>query len=407
MERIILHCDLNNFFASVALLHRPELKGKPVAVCGDSQVRHGIILAKNEVAKRFGVKTAEAIWQAQAKCPSLILLPPDYNEYMRYSRAVREIYRRYTDRIESFGIDECWLDVTGSTLLFGSGEEIAYRIKEEVKSVTGLTISVGVSFNKVFAKLGSDMKKPDAVTVIKKENFKEKIWPLSVGTLLFAGNSTCKKLNQNGIFKIGDLAMVSDATISRLLGKNGGQLKSFALGLDNSPVSLDTAKMIPKSVGRSETAATDYITDESVWQSFLNFSDEIAATLRKNNLFAAGVQITLKKPDFSVNEFSCRLFSPTNVGLMIARAGMQLYLANKQGPYRMVGIRAISLREALSAVQASIFDDSSVLTKQERLETEMDIIRARYGDGAIMRGTLIGRTPHDIPKDYRPFSLCT
>ena len=175
-ERIILHCDLNNFFASCSLLFNPTLKGMPVAVCGDSENRHGIVLAKNELAKQFGVKTAEPIFKAKQKCNSLVILPPIYDKYEEFSKKAQEIYSRYTDMIEPFGIDECWLDVTGSTLLFGSGEKIAHSIKETVKKELGLTLSVGVSFNKVFAKLGSDMKKPDAVTVISKENFKQKIW---------------------------------------------------------------------------------------------------------------------------------------------------------------------------------------------------------------------------------------
>ena len=189
-DRIILHCDLNNFFASVSVLFNPTLKNMPVAVCGNKENRHGIVLAKNELAKSYGVKTAEAIFEAKSKCPDLIIVPPIYEKYEEYSKKVFEIYQRYTDMVEPFGIDECWLDVTGSTVLFGSGEEIANKIRKTVKKELGLTISVGVSFNKVFAKLGSDMKKPDAVTVISRENFKEKVWPLPVSDLLFVGAKT-------------------------------------------------------------------------------------------------------------------------------------------------------------------------------------------------------------------------
>ena len=206
-ERIILHCDLNNFFASVSLLFNPTLKGLPVAVCGDKENRHGIVLAKNELAKSFGVKTAEAIFEAKAKCPELVTLPPIYEKYEEYSKKAHKIYERYTDMIEPFGIDECWLDVTGSTVLFGDGKAIADKIRADIKKELGITASVGVSFNKVFAKLGSDMKKPDGTTVIDKENFKSIVWPLPISDLLFVGKKTCEKLKMCGIHTIGDITL--------------------------------------------------------------------------------------------------------------------------------------------------------------------------------------------------------
>ena len=261
-ERIILHCDLNNFFASVTLLENQTLINLPVAICGSKAERHGIVLAKNEIAKKYGVKTAEAIWQAKQKCPDLITLPPDYEKYEQYSLRAREIYARYTDKIEPFGIDECWLDVTGSTMLFGSGEEIAHKIRKDIKRELGITISVGVSFNKVFAKLGSDMKKPDAVTVISPEDFKEKIYSLPASDLLFAGRKTAEKLNSIGVFTIGDLTLMPDETLIRVLGKNGADLKRYALGLDNSPVADMNAKTTPKSIGKSITGAEDFKNDD-------------------------------------------------------------------------------------------------------------------------------------------------
>ncbi len=217
-DRTILHCDLNNFFASVSLLDNPTFYNMPVAVCGNAEDRHGIVLAKNDIAKSYGVKTAEANWEAISKCPDLVILKPDYKKYCEYSAKVREIYERYTDIIEPFGIDECWLDVTGSKLLFGSGEEIAHKIRRCVKNELGVTISVGISFNKIFAKLGSDMKKPDAVTVISKENFKEKVWGLPVGDLLFAGKKTVLTLNRIGVFNIGDLSYCDEKTLKKVLG---------------------------------------------------------------------------------------------------------------------------------------------------------------------------------------------
>lgn len=224
MERVILHCDLNNFFASVELLSRPEWKQVPMAVCGSVEARHGVILAKNEPAKRYGVKTAETLWEARRKCPQLITVPPHPDQYRIFSRRAHRVYERFTDRIEPFGIDECWLDVTGSVPLFGSGEEIAHAIRRAVKEELGLTVSVGVSFNKVFAKLGSDLKKPDAVTVIRRAEFQKLLWPLPVETLIGVGKSTLRILHGMGVITIGDLAQAPLSTLRAALGKNGEQL---------------------------------------------------------------------------------------------------------------------------------------------------------------------------------------
>ena len=215
---VILHSDLNNFYASVEVKLFPEYAGKPLAVCGDKEARHGIVLAKSEQAKKFGVRTGDVIWAAQRKCPGLIVRPVRFAEYERESRAVREIYGRFTDRIEPFGIDECWLDVTNSRV-FGSGEQIAEKIRAAVKEELHLTVSVGVSFNKVFAKLASDLKKPDVVTFVGPDNFREKIWPLPVSQLLYVGKATAEKLEKLGIRTIGELATAEPSLLVRHLGK--------------------------------------------------------------------------------------------------------------------------------------------------------------------------------------------
>ena len=236
-ERVILHCDLNSFFASVELLDKPTLRDVPVAVCGDPKSRHGIILAKNEPAKKMGVKTAETLWQARKKCPALVLLPPHHRLYEEYSRRVNEIYDRFTDLVEPFGIDESWLDVTGSLHLFGGdGKALADRIRATIREETGLTVSVGVSFNKVFAKLGSDMKKPDATTVIPAEGWQSMVWPLPLGDMLFAGRTATETLRKYGVETVGQLAACDPALPEQLLGKMGLQLWQYANGMDKSPV---------------------------------------------------------------------------------------------------------------------------------------------------------------------------
>lgn len=390
-DRIILHCDLNNFFASCSLLFNPTLKDMPVAVCGDSENRHGIVLAKNEIAKQFGIKTAEPIFQAQRKCNDLVILPPIYDVYEEYSLKAREIYSRYTDMIEPFGIDECWLDVTGSTLLFGSGEQIADSIRETIKKELGLTVSVGVSFNKVFAKLGSDMKKPDCTTVISKENFKEKVWHLPVSDLLFVGKSTTDKLKSIGINLIGDIPLCDDATLKRLLGKNGISLKQHALGLDNSPVIPLTEDTKPKSIGKSTTCSKDFENNEEVWKEFLKFAQTISDSLRKHNLYAGGVQVHIRTSSLAVKEFSYSFGNTTNCALTLAKHGFELFKQNYKfaEPLRSVGLRAINLKTDSSAVQQDIFGDSDSNIKTEQIEESVYKVRQKFGKSSVKRGTTV------------------
>ena len=390
-ERIVLHCDLNNFFASVSLLFNPDFRDMPVAVCGSVEARHGIVLAKNEHAKKFGVKTAEAVWEAKAKCKDLVILPPDYKKYKEYSLAAREIYARYTDLIEPFGIDECWLDVTGSTLLFGSGEEIAEKIRKDVKRELGITISVGVSFNKIFAKLGSDMKKPDAVTVISKENFKEKVWPLPVGDLLFIGRRTSQKLEENGIFKIGDISLCEDNMLTRLFGKNGLLLKKYALGLDDSPVCPPDENYKPKSVGRTTTPDHDVTDREEVWKIFLYLAEEIAEELRRTGLYATGVQVHTRDNTLKVKEYSHSITLPSNSALLLAKYAMELFDKSYKWylPLRSVGFRAINLKGDCTAVQEDLFGSAAQNERQEKIEDSLFSVRDRFGKESVKRGRIL------------------
>ena len=394
LDRVILHCDLNNYFASVSLLFNPTLKGLPVAVCGDKENRHGIVLAKNEIAKGFGVKTAEAIFEAKAKCPDLVMLPAMYDKYEEYSAKAREIYERYTDMVEPFGIDECWLDVTGSTFLFGSGEEIANRIRNDIKRELGITISVGVSFNKVFAKLGSDMKKPDAVTVISRENFKEKVWKLPVSDLLFVGRRTCEKLKSCGIHTIGDICLCDDVTLKRLLGKNGIELKKYALGEDNSPVAPYTENDKPKSIGKSVTTSKDFTNDDEVWSAFLSFAQYICDTLHQKKLYASGVQVHIRTTSLSVKEFSHTFNYTTNSALRLAKEGFRLFKANYffGEPLRSVGLRAINLKDNESAVQQDLFGEDEREAELEKIEDCVYELRKKFGKLGVKRGTTVNRS---------------
>ena len=373
----------------MSLLSNPTLYDLPVAVCGSVEERHGIVLAKNEEAKRYGVKTAEAVWQARAKCPNLCILPPDYKKYKEYSQRAYEIYARYTDLIEPFGIDECWLDVTGSTLLFGSGEEIANRIRRDIKGELGITASVGVSFNKVFAKLGSDMKKPDAVTVISKDNFKEKVWRLPVSDLLFVGKSTANRLKELGIFTVGDVTRCDPVLLKRLLGKNGDTLRRYALGQDDSPVAPADAEYIPKSLGRSVTPNHDITDRAEVWRIFLKLSEDISRGLCEKGLYAGGIQIHTRDTTLKVKETAHTLDCPVNTSLVIAKRGMEIFDAVYEWnlPLRSVGLRAINLKDKCFAVQEDFFGERSQEKREELIENSIQNVRDRFGNESLMRGT--------------------
>ena len=322
MFRSILHCDLNNFFASVELLSHPELRDLPVIVGGSTADRHGIVLAKNYPAKARGIITGETVAQAVDKCPSLIALEPHYDLYLDYSRAVRQIYGRYTDLVEPFGIDECFLDVTASRRVFGDGMQIANGIREAVKRETGLTISAGVSFCKVFAKLGSDMKKPDAVTHIPPETFREIIWDLPANEMVGVGMRTYQKLYNRGVRTIGDIARCPPELMQSYLGKAGAVLWVCANGLENSPVMREDERAPIKSVGHGMTLTADLTTEREVFDTIIELSQEVGTKLRKNGLRCAGVCVAIRDNDLVWREYQEKLPRPTQLTREIASSAM-------------------------------------------------------------------------------------
>lgn len=384
MERTILHCDLNSFFASVELLHHPELQTRPVAVCGDPESRHGIILAKNEPAKAYGVKTAETIWQAKRKCPDLVLLPAHHEEYRKYSRLINDLYEHYTDLVEPFGIDESWLDVTGSMHLFGgTGQAVADRLRQEVRERFGLTISVGVSFNKVFAKLGSDYQKPDATTVISRENFRALVWPLPVTDLLFVGRSCAETLGKYGVNTIGQLAAFDRTALNRLLGKQGDQLWLYSNGLDDSPVAPAGTYVPPKSVGNGETFPHDLVGFDQLRDGLRPLSEQVARRLRRHSMKCTALQLTIRDPGF---KDICRqrpLPAPTCTALELLRAAMDILndCWREDAPVRALTLTAISLVNEDNCVeQVDLFDTQAPQrrARRETLERTMDYLRSKY-----------------------------
>jgi len=385
-ERTILHSDMNNFFASVECKLNPSLLGHPVAVCGDPARRHGIVLAKNYEAKRFGVKTGEALWEAKNKCPDLLCVPPHYSEYEKFSKAAREIYAEYTDRVESYGMDECWLDVTASRLLFGDGKTIADGIRERIKRELGVTVSVGVSFNKVFAKLGSDMKKPDATTCIDRAHFKEIVWPLPVSDLLYVGRATTEKLKRYGIKTIGSLACVPPETMRMLLGKSGEMLWTFANGLDMSPVSNIAAKSLIKSVSCGNTAHRDLVTDEDIRAALFPLCQTVSSRLRKYGFLCETVHLSIRDFELFTITRQKKLPRPGRTSGELFDAAYALFQKHHAAgkPVRSLSVTASNLLYT-EEIQLSLDPEIMRLQRRELAEIAVDRINEKYGKNTVCR----------------------
>ncbi len=389
MENGILHVDMNNFYASVETLYAPQYRDVPMAVAGDKESRHGIILAKNMLAKAKGVQTAEPIWQAMRKCPGLQLVPPHHERYAYFSQLAKKIYQDYTDRVEAFSLDECWLDVYGSGLLFGDGRRIAETIRQRVKAELGLTVSIGVSFNKIFAKLGSDYKKPDAVTEFGRREMEEIIWNMPCSDLLLVGPSTEKTLRRYGLHTIGDIARMEPGVMRSLLGRMGETLWGYANGLDDSPVQRVDAQEEPKSIGNSTTLPRDLTTDQEVRETLYSLAETVAARLRRHRMRAQEVQITVRSSDFQEIQRQKRLPGAARDSATLYQAAWELYKKeNKSWAVRLLGLRAGRLiRE--DEEQVSFFEDGDSRKRRERLEDAVDRVRERYGSESLRRAFLV------------------
>lgn len=391
-NRVILHCDMNGFFASVELLDYPELRDKPMAVCGDPESRHGIILAKNEIAKQYGIVTAETLWQARKKCPDLQTVPPHHKKYQHYSRLINEIYLQYTDMVEPFSVDESWLDVTASQKLFGNGKQIADKIRHQVKKELGLTLSAGVSFNKIFAKMGSDYKKPDATTVITQENYKNILWPLDIRDLFFVGKATADKLQGIGIHTIGQLAESDRHTVAALLGKQGSIIHDYANGLDQTPVSRFDEREDVKSIGNGSTFRRNLEGIQDIRTAVIALSDTVAVRLRQKKKKAFGVKVDIKDPSLKVISRQQQLDNPTNLAENIADTAVSIIEKswNLRHPIRMLTVTAINLCPEDQAQQLSLFSSENIQNETgEKMERTMDDIRKKFGRNAITFGRII------------------
>ena len=390
---MILHCDVNGFYASCEEMLKPELRDFPMAVCGDPKSRHGIILAKNQKAKAFGIQTAETLWQAREKCPSLVAVSPHYEQYQKMHKLLNEIYLKRTDLVEPFGIDESWLDITHSAHLFGTPLEIADGIRKEIRETYGITVSVGVSFNKIFAKLGSDYKKPDATTLISRDNMKQIVWGLPCETLLFVGKSAAKKLASVNVRTIGDLALCDEAVLIKLLGKQGQMLKIYANGEDTSPVRSFFDRPAPKSIGNGMTFKRNIFGPEEVKIAVYLLCGEIGMRLKEENLYAGSVNVSLKTPDFKVTSHQCQMDAATRSENEIAKTAIRL-LEEKGGfkkQVRALTVTAQNLTDEPSS-QLSFFGTDSVNhEKEQKLEDALADLKKKMGRDIISKAIVLNK----------------
>ncbi len=392
MDRVILHCDMNGFYASVELLDRPDLKDVPMAVCGNPENRHGIILAKNEPAKQFGIVTAETVWQARKKCPGLKLVRPHHDKYKEYSDKINQIYLQYTDMVEPFSIDESWLDVTASRRLFGNGVNIADILRNRIRNELGLTLSVGVSYNKFFAKMGSEYRKPDATTEITRENFRSLLWNKPVGEMFFVGWATAEKLSQLGIRTIGDLGRANPKALEALLGKQGPLLHDYANGLDNSPVALYNQREKIKSVGNGITFRRNLTGLDDITTALISLSDTVAGRLRKYQMKCCGIKVDIKDPSFKTISRQKQLQRPTYLASEIRKNALEIVQNSWRlsDPIRLITLTAINLTDETCDEQISLFDvPDEERKKGESIERTMDDIRKKFGDSSITFGQIL------------------
>ncbi len=394
-EDIILHSDLNCFYASVEMNEKPALREKLMAVCGSTENRHGIVLTANYPAKRRGVKTGMANWQARQVCPELVMVEPHYDLYLRYSAVVRDIYRRYADRIEPFGMDENWISIPCSGGLETDGRRLAERIRRAVREETGLTVSVGVSFNKIFAKLGSDMKKPDAVTVVSREDFREKTWGLPLSDLLYAGPATTRKMALYGIYTIGDLATADPALIKYKLGKNGLMLRQFANGEDVSPVMPDGFEPPIKSVGHGTTCVRDLTCPAEVWQVIYEMAQDVGHRLRRHGCPARGVEISVRDSALGWYQWQMPLAAHTQSPYELAQLAYALFREHYlwQLPVRALTVTAVRLTDEDAPAQTDMFLDHVRREKRRALEDAVDALRGRFGERSVVAASLLGELP--------------
>lgn len=389
--RTILHVDANSFYASCECLYRPSIREKPVAVCGDPEARHGIVLTKNQHAKKYGVQTGEAIWRAKQKCPSLVVVPPDYPLYLHMSRQMHESFGKYSDKVESFGLDEAWVEISADDMDVRKGQLVADEIRHRIHRTLGITVSVGVADNKVMAKLGSDYKKPDATTVLPPDMYEQIVWPLPVSDLLYVGPATNRKLARIGVCTIGQLANLDESILAHKFGKIGYMLKAFALGLDTSPVKPIEVSLPIKSVGNSTTPPHDIENMTDVKELVYLLAESVATRLRENNFKARCISVSARTTELVSSSCQTTLSQSTCLAKEIAETALRLFEQRYRFgfPFRSMGINCSQLSPLDAPVQVDMFGEDERRVKQEQLERSIDGLRSRFGHQVIRRGIVL------------------
>lgn len=406
MDRVILHSDINACYANIELLFHPELRGRAMAVGGSEELRHGIVLSKTEEARRAGVRTGMTLWEARTFCPELAVLPPRFDRYLYFTRQVQKIYADYTDRREAFGIDESWLDLTGCVAV-RDGESTALEIGRRVKNEVGLTVSVGVSWNKVFAKLGSDYKKPDAVTVVGRDRYRELVWPLPAEDLLFVGRATSRRLQTMGIRTIGELAQADPESLRLRLGKAGPMLYAYANGCDCAPVRRAGDNPPPKSVGNGTTPPRDMRSAADAMPVLTSLAESVGARLRRAGYLARTVTLELRSAELSWHSHRAALPCPTDADAVILKTALRLLeeAHTWPTPLRGLAVRAESLTARDAPRQLCLFEDYVNLEKQQRLDAALDRLRGRYGGGAVLRGAVFAEPDMALPAAQEEYAF--
>lgn len=389
---------MNSCYASIECSLNPDLKGKAVAVGGSVEERHGIILAKTPKAKKCGVVTGEPIWQAKKKCPELIVVEPHFDIYAKYSQLAMDIYRRYTDKIEPMGLDEAWCDITGSILAFGSVQKITDEIRRAFREELGITVSIGVSYNKIFAKLGSDLAGCDEVVTITEENFKNIVWSLPVSSIMGVGKNTAHKLESYAIKTVGDLAQRPVEWLRLVFGVHGDDMWRYANGFDNSPVAPDGYKREIKSVGHGITCKEDLVCNEEVWKVFLSLAQNVSKRLKDEKLEATAVQISIRDNELNNMQFQCEVPLPTQSAFEIGKTALKLFKNNYnwRRNVRALTVRAINLQQENAPIQLDLSGEYERNEKQKKIDDTVMSLRERFGKNAVFNCCLMTekKAPH-------------
>lgn len=394
MARVILHCDANGFYASCELAYNPQLRGLPMSVGGNVDARHGIVLASTQEAKRAGVKTGMVLWQARQLCPELIILPPNFNRYLHFSRRLSAMYREHSPRVESYGLDECWVDVSDPGFSLEDGAALADRLRARAREELGITLSIGVSWNKIYAKLGSDMRKPDATTLITPDNYRDTVWTLDAGDLLFVGPHTLPKMHRLGISTIGDIARADQQTLVTHFGKLGLMHSIHARGEDDSPVMPVEIEAAVKSIGNSTTTPRDMATVEDVACVYTVLADAVAARLREHGFRGRCISISVRDKDLRIAGCQLTIGHYTALADEILSVAMRLFAQRGYAamlPLRSVGVSVGSLISGDLPEQMDFWGEADRRQRRMALAQSVDALRKRYGMQCITRGSVLAR----------------